>query len=196
MHNDLGQIKLRLNQNPAHLTHVQNHDQIKASTMIWKVVSCQVKFHGVQHNKVKSCSWTWSGPWSILRLGTPIFPASGNWSENVNVCRVSSPKSPRALLLVIKFHQTTTQSALSQYLTVHDSALAWQISNLTNIYIHSALSNVSTFTCLIQSSQPFLNTEHPPSILWKYSALLAKWVFTPSDQASPLSASSAETNVQ
>ena len=153
--------------------------------MIWQVVSCQVKFHGVQHNQVKSCSWIWSGLWSTLRLVThcQTFPASGNWIENVNVCRVWSPKSPRAWLLVIKLHQTTTQSALSQYLTVHSSALSWQISNMTNIYIHSLL--LGNQTPMFQHSlASFKGTSRswtlgiPPSLLWKYSAVLAKWVFT------------------
>ena len=57
-------------------------------------------------------------------------------------------------------------------------------------------SNVSTFTCLIQSSQPFLNTGHSP--LPFSGSTLPSWPSEswPSDQASPLPASSAETNVQ
>ena len=168
------------------------------------MVACKVikPFHWVQHNQVKSRSWKWSGPWSTLRLVThcQIFPASGNWIENLNVCRVSSPKFPRVWQLVIKLHQTTTWSALSQYLPVHSSALSWQISNMTNIYIHSLLlgnqtpmfqHSLASFKVASRSwtlgiPPPFSGSTLPswPSESW------------PSDQASPLPASSAETNVQ
>ena len=77
-------------------------------------------------------------------------------------------------------HSISTESIFN---SIQCSALSWEISEMTNIYIHSLL--LGNQTPMFQHSlASFKVTSRswtlgiPLSLLWKYSAVLAKWVFT------------------
>ena len=82
------------------------------------------------------------GPLIHIEAGNTLPNLPGKWQLNWE-SKCLQGFIPEIRKSMIACNQASnnhkTQSTLSQYLTVHSSALSWEISEMTNIYIHSLL---------------------------------------------------------
>jgi hypothetical protein len=159
-----------------------------ASMMIWNsvIMSNQIPWGAAQSSQESLLEMI--RPLIHIEAGNTLPNLPGKWQLNweSECLQGFIPQITKSMIIAcdqISSNNQKTQSTLSQWLTVHSSALSWQISNMTNIYIHSLL--LGNQTPMFQHSLASFKVASRswtlgmlPSMLSKYSAVLAKWVFT------------------